>query len=221
MIKLLDEKYGKEASLAVTRGHVHNYLGMTLDFSKAGKVIINMTNYLEGVLEEAPTDMDGEAATLSAKHLFDISDNPITLDKATSDLFHSTTAKLLFLAKRGRPDIQCAITFLTTRVKCPDEDDYKKMARVIRYLRQTQEHVMTLEADKTHTIKWWIDASFAVHRDMKSHTGETMTMGKGSVYSTSTRQKLNTKSSTEAELVGVDNVMPMIVWTKYFLEAHG
>ena len=46
-------------------------------------------------------------------------------------------------------------------------------------------------------------------------------MGKGSVYSTSTRQKLNTKSSTEAELVGVDDVMPMIVWTRYFLEAQG
>jgi hypothetical protein len=48
-----------------------------------------------------------------------------------------------------------------------------------------------------------------------------MTMGKGSVYSTSIGQKLNTKSSTEAELVGVSDVMPMIVWTRYFLEAQG
>ena len=48
-----------------------------------------------------------------------------------------------------------------------------------------------------------------------------MTMGKGSVYSTSTRQKINTKSSTEAELVGVDDVMPMVIWTRYFLQAQG
>ncbi len=48
-----------------------------------------------------------------------------------------------------------------------------------------------------------------------------MTMGKDSVYSTSSRQKLNTKSLTEAELVGVDDIMPMIVWTRYFLQAQG
>lgn len=48
-----------------------------------------------------------------------------------------------------------------------------------------------------------------------------MMVGKGSVYSTSTRQKLTTKSSTEAELVAVADVMPQILWTRYFLEAQG
>jgi hypothetical protein len=46
-------------------------------------------------------------------------------------------------------------------------------------------------------------------------------MGKGSAYSTSLRQKLNTTSSTEAEVVGVADVMPMVLWTRYFLEAQG
>ena len=46
-------------------------------------------------------------------------------------------------------------------------------------------------------------------------------MGKGAIYGTSTRQKLNTKSSTEAELVGVAEVLPQILWTRYFLEAQG
>ena len=80
---------------------------------------------------------------------------------------------------------------------------------------------LTLEADDTHVIKWWVDASFAVHPDMKSHTGGALIMGKGAVYGTSTRQKLNTRSSTEAELVGVNDVMPQILWTRYFLEAQG
>ena len=56
---------------------------------------------------------------------------------------------------------------------------------------------------------------------MKSHTGATMSLGKGAVYSTSTRQKLNTISSTEAELVGVADVVPMVIWTGYFLEGQG
>jgi hypothetical protein len=48
-----------------------------------------------------------------------------------------------------------------------------------------------------------------------------MSMGKGIIYGTSTRQKLNTKSSTEGELVGVNDVMPQVLWTRYFLEAQG
>ena len=56
---------------------------------------------------------------------------------------------------------------------------------------------------------------------MRSHTGATLTMGKGSVFSMSTKQKINTKSSTEAELVGVDDGMPMVLWTRHFLEAQG
>jgi hypothetical protein len=62
-------------------------------------------------------------------------------------------------------------------------------------------------------VKWWIDASFAVHPDMKSHTGRTMSLGKGSIYSMSQKQRLNTKSSMEAELVGVDDGMPLVIWT--------
>jgi hypothetical protein len=70
-------------------------------------------------------------------------------------------------------------------------------------------------------IQWWIDASYAVHPDMRSHTGGTKTLGKGSVYSSSIRQKLNTRSSTEAELVAVNDMMSMVLWTRMFLEEQG
>jgi hypothetical protein len=91
----------------------------------------------------------------------------------------------------------------------------------MKYLRGSINLPLTMEADDLSLVKWWVDASYGVHPDMKSHTGATMSMGKGAIYSRSTRQKLNTKSSTEAELVGVDDVMPQILWTRYFLEAQG
>jgi hypothetical protein len=56
---------------------------------------------------------------------------------------------------------------------------------------------------------------------MKSHTGGMMSLGKGAVYGMSTRQKINTKSSTEAELVGANDVMPQLLWTQYFLLEQG
>ena len=66
-----------------------------------------------------------------------------------------------------------------------------------------------------------MDASFAVHPDYRSHTGSIMTMGNGAIQSGSTKQKLNARSSTEAELIGVDDEIGKIIWTKLFIEAQG
>lgn len=53
-----------------------------------------------------------------------------------SQYFHTITAKLLFLSKRVRPNLQKAVASLTTRLKSPDKDNYKKFARVIKYQRR-------------------------------------------------------------------------------------
>jgi len=52
---------------------------------------------------------------------------------------------------------------------------------------------------------WWVDSSYAVHPDMNSHSWIIMTLGKGAMYSGSCKQKLNKKSSTEAELLAIDD----------------
>jgi hypothetical protein len=97
--------------------------------------------------------------------------------------------------------------------------DWKKLGRCLRYLRGNKEELyLTQEADGTGIVKWWIDASFAVHPDMKSHTGVTMSRCLSVKDSSSITQKLNSKSSsTEAELVGVDDGTPLVLWTRQFL----
>ena len=114
-----------------------------------------------------------------------------------------------------------AVAFLSTRVKHPDHDDYKKMARAMKYLRKTITLPLTLEADDLQLVHWWIDGAFATHHDMRSHTGGAMSLEKEVIYGMSTRQKLNTRSSTEAELVAVDDCMSQILRTRYFLAAQG
>jgi hypothetical protein len=155
IVALLQEKYGSEdAPVTVTYGKVHDYLGMTLDYSKAGKVIINMTQYVKNLLENIPKDMQvGISVTPAAGHLYEVSENAEPLDKSMSENFHTLTAKLLFLSKRAQPDLQQAIGFLTTHVKNPDMDDWKKLKRVIQYLQGTQDLNLTLEANSTHVIK--------------------------------------------------------------------
>jgi hypothetical protein len=68
---------------------------------------------------------------------------------------------------------------------------------------------------------WYVDASFAVHHNMRSHTGGMLTLGDGAAISVSTKQKINTKSSTEAELVAVDDTLPFNIWCYYFLREQG
>jgi hypothetical protein len=54
-------------------------------------------------------------------------------------------------------------------------------------MRGSIDKILTLEADAMHLVKWWVDALFAVHHDMKSHMSATMSLRKGSVYSASVR----------------------------------
>jgi hypothetical protein len=76
--------------------------------------------------------MGGVAAAPAANHLFDVNEDGEKLDEETAQLFHHFVAKLLFLCKRARPDIQTSVAFLCTRVKAPDCDDYKKLGRTMK-----------------------------------------------------------------------------------------
>jgi hypothetical protein len=209
-IQQLEKTFGKETPLSKSRGKVHDYLGMILDYRNAGEVSINMIPYVKMVLASVPEDMQGKAVTPAANYLYKVNEsNPTYLDTDTTEMFHLLTMQLQYLAQRGCPDILQAVSFLSSRVQQPE------------YLQSTKDLVLRLSTDTQGTIYWWVDVSYAVHPNMHGHTGGTMSMGRGSVYSTSTKQKLVTRSSTECELVGIHDVMPQIEWTKLFLEAQG
>jgi hypothetical protein len=92
----------------------------------------------------------------------------------------------------------------------------------LKYLNGTRSDNFVLSADDLlSVVKWFVDASFAVHPNFCSHTGGMMMFGQGSVQLMSKKQKLNTKSSTEAKLVGADDASVLILWTKQFLEDQG
>ena len=137
---------------------------------------------------------------------------------------YRVVAQLLFLCKRSRPDLQPAVPFLCTRVQAPDVDDMKKLLRVLKWLERTKKVKLTLEVDGDGDVilaRFWPDASFAVHPDYKSHTGITATLGKGAVQTISSKQKLNTASSTEAELVAANEAVGPAQWMRQFLLEQG
>ena len=70
-------------------------------------------------------------------------------------------------------------------------------------------------------FKTFIDVAYGVHMDMKSHTGGAMTFGTGVISSKSLKQKLNVKSSTEGEVVGMSDYVAFPIWFRYLLEEQG
>ena len=210
-------------NLKTSRGKIHDYLGMKLDYTEPGKVKISMVEYITDMLNTFSKYIkpDDAAATPAAIYLFNVRDTIEKLNTDKAEFFHTMVAKGLFVCKRARPDIQLPIAFLSTRVKEPDIDDWKKLTRMMKYLNKTKDLVLILNSNNTNIIKWWIDAAYAVHPNMRSHTGGCMSLGGGMIYNTSIKQKLNVKSSTEAELVAVDDILPQILWTNYFLYEQG
>jgi len=218
IIEKIEEKFGK---MTVTRGKVHTFLGMEITLQEDGTVKIVMKDYIKEAIEQFGEDVSKQAATPAKKDLFEIDEKSQSLDKDGADLFHSIVAKLLYVAKRGRIDIQLTIAFLCTRVSCSTKQDWNKLKRGLQFLNRTVDDCMIIGADCLTVLKTWVDASYGVHPDMKSHTGGVLSLGRGVIMSKSSKQKLNTKSSTEAELVGASDYLPNTIWAKMFLGEQG
>jgi hypothetical protein len=219
VIASLEKQYGK---MVVKRGDTHVYVGMNIHFPGNGEAKITMSEYIKECVEDFPDDCTGTVRTPAAEHLFHVDEACPKLEEPRRKILHRITAKLLFVANRARPDVQLPISFLSSRVTCADEDDWKKLKRMLQYLNGTIDMSLTLSIDNISVIKTWVDAAYGVHNDnMRSQTGGTIMMGKGTLYSKSSKQKINTKSSTEAELVGASDFLPQTIWTTNFIEAQG
>lgn len=180
-----------------------------------------MKKQLEEAINMANESLDKIVSTPANRRLFEISDNAEELDNQKSKLFHSIVAKLLYICKRSRPDLETAVSFLCTRVSKCDIEDWKKLIRVLSYAKQTINDPRIIGVYSLKKLFSWIDASHAVHDDMKGHTGAASSFGIGVIGTKSTKQKLNTKSSTESELVGASEYLPYCIWYLNFLKEQG
>ena len=207
--------------VTIKRGKVQQYLGMMLDFSVEGKCYVTMPKFTDEVISKS--GVSGVAATPALETLFTIREEAEKLDKDKAEYFHSTVAMCQYLAKRTRPDILLPVVFLSTRVTAPDVDDLHKLERVVKYVNATKLMGICIEPAKDGiiNIRAYVDASFAVHKEFRSHTGIVVTFGGGGIYFRSTKQRLNTTSSTEAELVAVSDALPYVIHIREFLIHQG
>ena len=113
------------------------------------------------------------------------------------------------------------MAYLATRFLFPDEDDERKLDRVLSYFLFTRDQKLVLRIAEVIEVRAYVDASFGTHQDMKSVTGVMIMIGGACIYIKSGKQKIITRSSTEAELVGLSDALSEILWTREFVLHQG
>ena len=99
-VQQMEETFGLETPLTVSRGRVHDYLGMTLDFHTKGEVQINMEHYIDMMLQDAPEEMKGTATTPAAPHLFKVNNkDPQLLGPEKKKIFVHLVMQGLYLSQ--------------------------------------------------------------------------------------------------------------------------
>lgn len=140
IIKSLSAKYGITIPLLISRGKVHEYLGMTIEFTTKGKECITMYNQVDNIINNAPGIYKTGSATAAPNNLYSMQSpcerNELLSDDERED-YHILTSRCLYVSKQGRHDLQTSIAFHCTRVWNPTQDDKKKLASTIRYMIAT------------------------------------------------------------------------------------
>lgn len=199
-----------------------SYLGMTLDLSVAGKIKVTMEGFVHDLLAENPSD--GCARSPATNSLFSEQEADELQELTALKKFHSLAAKLLYLSKRIRPDIATAVAYLVTRVTRGTVRDVVKLQRVINYLSGTADAGLEFVAGnpkKRMVLEAYMDAAFAGHDDGKSHSGFVLKFGGSVVLVRSTKQKINSTSSTEAELISLSDNLIYALRAREFIVAQG
>ena len=151
LISCKDDKLTDEFVVALNRyfskvtersGEVLSYLGMTITTERCGDIVVSIERYVEEYLQVIDTGKI--AATPATADLFDESDKE-RVDVAIREKYHSAVAKLLYLAKRVRPDILTAVSHLSSRVADPSVSDWAKLKRIFRTCEELLDSELVFE----------------------------------------------------------------------------
>jgi hypothetical protein len=183
---------------------------------KSDIVIVDMKHYLAQILQ----DVRGlvRKSVPGGRETFAMTSGSDELGAEKASWYHTITAKLLYLAKRARPDILTVVSFLCTRVTKPTVDDVKKLYDLLGYLHGAREKVLILRKQQHHQIEMYVDAAYGLHEKGESHSGTIILFGGVVVYVASKKQKCIAKSPTNAEVVALSDNIDLVSLFHEFAE---
>jgi hypothetical protein len=190
------------------------HLGVIIAYNNDGIITLSQQNYIQKeILDVYPfrTTRSTTPAGILSCDRDESNDVPIDKNKYLQKLM-----KLYYVAAHTRPDILTAVSYASV-TSTPTTADDNKLDRIITYLANTNQMIMHISPGDLELFAHF-DASFAIHDDMKSHSGKIIYLGKVPVYVKSSKQKQNAKSSTQAELNSLYEGLDTVLWCRAVLD---
>ena len=213
----MNNKYG-DSRLSTDK--VLHYIGMTITQpNQNGVIAIGQQEYLRKIIKTVGVT----TKATNPNHPNLLKPKQKDQQKVSKTLFASYLMMAMFAGKRSRGDILTPCSILATRAQDPDNDDYLALMRIYEYLNETIDLVLTFSPSSME-LHYWIDAAYAIHpKDMRGHTGILVTLGynNGPIFLKSSKQKLHARSSSEAELLALDDGFMHLLWLKQIMDFLG
>jgi hypothetical protein len=203
----------KQFQINIQRDNV-SYLGMSITRTQSGAISVRQPGYIQSLLERCNClHVAKPPPTPTAPDFMEIDPDSPPCDKTE---FLSLVMALMFLARLTRPDILMPVSYLATRTSVATEQDYRKLLRIARYLSGTP-NVGLLFKDSDLIARLFADASHGIYPDGHGQAGIVITLGSAPIFCRSTKIKSITRSSSESELVALEDAATYVVWLRALL----
>jgi hypothetical protein len=221
MENFLSDMTRQYGDMSVQRGDKISFLSMSITIdNNRGTINVDQNVYIKKCITEFETAHGTLTKSTYPVNLDifveDRGDKSLLSDKQSLD-YLSLVMTLMFAAIRTRPDILLGVTFLATKVKSPTKRDWNDLTRIFGYLKASPEFSLSFQRGQGCRLEIYADASFKVHDDTCGHSGMIIKLFGNLIYFKSGKQKLVTKSSTEAELIALDDAATYSAWLRTFL----
>jgi hypothetical protein len=180
------------------------YLGMKISRNVEMDVMVSMKDYINKICSQH--GVTKVSSLPASKDLFD-RDTSHLLDDTKKAEYHNAVAQCLYIAKRVRPDILLSASYLCSKVNAPTVKNMVQVMKVLSYLYGTKNRGIVYKGGADLNPHVFGDAAFLVHEDLRSRGGSIAMVAGGPVECHSSKQTILTKSSTEAELVNLDDAV--------------
>ena len=192
---------------------------MEISRNNKDDVIITMKEYIKKILKD--NNIINVKSTPGLKDDYKFDETKKVSDNSRVKYFHTNVAKLLYLAMKIRTDIITQVSNLCSFVNNPTEKNFRQLIRILEYLNGTTNYGIKFTGGGEMILSAYGDAAFMLHCDVISRGGIVLLLNGAVIYARSSKQKHITKSSTEAELVTLDDTAMVVIGVRKFLVSQG
>lgn len=201
-------------------GEIRSYLGIQIKRDSYGNFSINQSTYIMSIVNEF-----GLASAKSSNVPIDVSYGKNDEEEllVNNERYRQLIGCLLYVSVNTRPDISASVSILAQKVSRPNREDWNEAKRVLKYLKGTSKHSLTLGNIKSENLLvGHADANWAENRlDRKSNSGYVFQLYDGTISWSCKRQTCVALSSTEAEFIALSEACKEAVWIRRILVDFG